>query len=629
VSVLEIDYEGQPLRGLVAWCRDERGEEHEVALADVVFGEATAGALHVGAYRRWMGLEPLAAAPPEHRQHKAEPEDIEPGRPVELVVLGVKERAARCRLLGADRVLTLRARGLWELVPGQIIVVNPRKQWRYGGHPYLSGEILSARIDVPALELVPLKLADWGTWDPAEHYWGEPDEPREPWELEVFERGPRPEYEMEQVLPGASDDNWDTDPIIESNELKHSEQVAEARKLLHVTAAADLRCLDAHAHLGHLAFDHDPEEALLHYEIGVRIGQLSLGPDFDGVLPWGLIDNRPFLRCMHGYGLCLWRLGRIDEAAEVFRRILWMNPADNQGIRFLQLDLAAGRSWEECEGQDEERSTEEPTRESVRQLLISATDDLDEVQDRVLSMGPSTIPELLDVLSDDDLFQDDGPGEGWAPIHAAKLLLRFGDAAPVEALLDRLLGLCDESLVAETIRLGLPELGEPVLGPALARAESVTEPEQREELVYLLGALADQAGTKDPRGFAFLLGVLDESTDAAAGALADYGDPAAIAPLAEMLDRQRPEGEDGAFAGQTVIELAAAIQHLGGQLSASQQLELDAVRAARRSWAASLMGAFSDAPIEKATLPRRSSAADRKKRKSKRKASKRSRRKNR
>jgi HEAT repeat protein len=244
-------------------------------------------------------------------------------------------------------------------------------------------------------------------------------------------------------------------------------------------------------------------------------------------------------------------------------------------------------------------------------------------------LGPPAIPELLDVLSDDDLCQDDGPGEGWAPIHAAKLLLRFGDAAPVEALLDRLLGLCDESLVAETIRLGLPELGEPVLEPALARAESAIGPEQREELVYLLGALADQAGAKDPRGFAFLLGALDESTDAAAGALADYGDPAAIPPLAEMLDRQRPEGEDGAFAGQTVIELAAAIEHLGGQLSASQQLELDAVRAERRTWVASLMGAFSDAPIEREPLPRRSSAADRKKRKSKRKASKRSRRKNR
>jgi hypothetical protein len=53
------------------------------------------------------------------------------------------------------------------------------------------------------------------------------------------------------------------------------------------------------------------------------------------VLAWGLIDNRPFLRCMQGYGLCLWRLERWDEAEHVFERMLWLNPSDNQGIRGL------------------------------------------------------------------------------------------------------------------------------------------------------------------------------------------------------------------------------------------------------------------------------------------------------
>ncbi len=99
--------------------------------------------------------------------------------------------------------------------------------------------------------------------------------------------------------------------------------------------AADLRCLDAHAHLGNFAFDHSPEEAIRHYEVGVRIGDLSLGEGFNGVLHWGHIHNRPFLRCMHGYGLCLSRLGRIKEAKEIFTRMLWLNPGDNQGIRSL------------------------------------------------------------------------------------------------------------------------------------------------------------------------------------------------------------------------------------------------------------------------------------------------------
>jgi hypothetical protein len=103
---------------------------------------------------------------------------------------------------------------------------------------------------------------------------------------------PRPECEMEQVSAGASDDRWDTDPIIESSELKYAGQSADARKLLDDTVAPDPRCLDAHAHLGHLVFDRNPRKVLLQHEVGVRIGELSLGSDFYGVLPWGLIDLR-------------------------------------------------------------------------------------------------------------------------------------------------------------------------------------------------------------------------------------------------------------------------------------------------------------------------------------------------
>ena len=76
-----------------------------------------------------------------------------------------------------------------------------------------------------------------------------------------------------------------------------------------------------------------------------------MGDGFTGVLPWGLIDNRPFLRCMHGYGLCLWRLGRFDEAGRIFQRMLWLNPSDNQGVRFLIGDVQAKTAWEDREVQ--------------------------------------------------------------------------------------------------------------------------------------------------------------------------------------------------------------------------------------------------------------------------------------
>ena len=352
VSVTEIDYDGNERRGLVAKCRREDGSEHVVAAFDVVFPRGSSGARHVAAYRRWLRLDP---SPPEpsgttgrKRHHKATAEDLDLSGPVQLIVLSVKERAARCRLPGTDRAITLRTSGIWDVVPGEIVTVTPRKQWSYAGHPYLSGEIESARLDVGALGLVPLGLEDMEMWDPKEHYWGEEDEPIEEWAKPIIARGPRPAFEMEQVLPGQDPDDPFGDPITESNDLKDAGEHGEAHKILMNLCQTDLRCLDAHAHLGNFVFDHSPKEAIRHYEVGMRIGELSLSEGFEAVLPWGHIDNRPFLRCMHGYGLCLWRLGRYEEAGRVFGKMLWLNPSDNQGVRFLVEEVRAGKAWKEA-----------------------------------------------------------------------------------------------------------------------------------------------------------------------------------------------------------------------------------------------------------------------------------------
>jgi tetratricopeptide (TPR) repeat protein len=256
----------------------------------------------------------------------------------------VKGNAISCRIPGKGHV-TLRSTRSWEVVPGELITVTPRKTWRYAGHPYLSGEIKTWRLDVTALALTPLTLEDEGMWLPHEQYWGDADEPIEAWAKPIIEHGPRPAYAMEQVIPGEDPDNPDTDPLLESVELKEAGEYGEARRTLMNLLIADFRCLDAYAHLGNLAFDHDLEKALRHYEVGVRIGDLSLGDNFDGLLPWGHLNNRPFLRCLHGYELCLWRLGRIKEAEEMFTRMLWLNPTDNQGVRFLIDDVRRGEAW--------------------------------------------------------------------------------------------------------------------------------------------------------------------------------------------------------------------------------------------------------------------------------------------
>jgi hypothetical protein len=351
VSVIGFDYDGNSRVGLTAMCRRRDGSEHTTAAWEVGFAEGTEAAGYIAAYRMWLGLEPASVAgpPPTHRprRHKVDDNEIDLDGPVELVVLALRENAARCRLLSSRREITLRSADAWRMVPGEIVTVRAKKQWRYAGHPYLSGDIEGHRIDAPALGLVPLELLDEWTWDPEDEYWGEEGDPLDDWELRIIACGPRPSFEMEQVLPGADPDDYESDPIVEAAELRRAGDSAGAEEILTKMLLADLRCLDAHAHLGNMMFNARPEIAIRHYEVGVQIGELSLGDDFDGLLPWGRVDNRPFLRCLHGFGLCLWRLDRDHETESVFERMLWLNPTDNQGVRFLLPVLRAGDRWDD------------------------------------------------------------------------------------------------------------------------------------------------------------------------------------------------------------------------------------------------------------------------------------------
>lgn len=343
VEVLSIDYDGNERRGLIARCR--RGSSvYTVAAQDLTFPDGSNASHFIAAYRLWLGIEPY---PRVTQRQKAGEDDLDMRKSIKLVTLAIRTNAVSCRILGKDSPLTLRPSGYPEIVPGEIITVSPRKKWLHRGHLSLAGEITASDTDIPALGLTPLPLHEMGMWDPKEHPWGEPDEPKEPWIRTIIKREMQPEYEMEQVLPGEDPDNPDTDPILDAIELKKAGDQRKARRMLMDMLASDLRSLDAHAHLGNFTFARNPDMAIRHYDMGVKIGELSLGKDFDGLLPWGCVDNRPFLRCLFGYGLCLWRFGRLRDAEKVFTRMLWLNPMDNQGARFNLSDVKKGNAWHE------------------------------------------------------------------------------------------------------------------------------------------------------------------------------------------------------------------------------------------------------------------------------------------
>jgi len=69
-----------------------------------------------------------------------------------------------------------------------------------------------------------------------------------------------------------------------------------------------------------------------------RIGHKAFPQDFQlgrDRLEWGWLENRPFLRCLHGLALTKYDNREIEEALKLFQELLSLNPNDNQGVRAL------------------------------------------------------------------------------------------------------------------------------------------------------------------------------------------------------------------------------------------------------------------------------------------------------
>jgi tetratricopeptide (TPR) repeat protein len=146
--------------------------------------------------------------------------------------------------------------------------------------------------------------------------------------LAMFEQARKP-ASKEQLLDEAQNliyDAWESSP---------SRAVKLARQALEISTD----CADAYVLLA------DLEAATIRERIellrqGVAAGSRALGKRFfkENVGHfWGMVESRPFMRAMGALANLHWETGQGDEAIELWREMLRLNPNDNLGLRYLPL----------------------------------------------------------------------------------------------------------------------------------------------------------------------------------------------------------------------------------------------------------------------------------------------------
>lgn len=153
---------------------------------------------------------------------------------------------------------------------------------------------------------------------------------------------------LAQLVSEIGDGSSNEDPSLQKaqqimydawDERSPTRRIALAKKALQTSP----NCADAYVLLAEEEAQ-TPQQALKYYRAGVDAGRRALGEDFltdpenIGYF-WGILETRPYMRAMEGLGTVQWELGQREEAERQYRELLRLNPGDNQGIRYLLLNL--------------------------------------------------------------------------------------------------------------------------------------------------------------------------------------------------------------------------------------------------------------------------------------------------
>ena len=199
-----------------------------------------------------------------------------------------------------------------------------------------------------------------------------------------------------------------------------------------------------------------------------------------------------------------------------------------------------------------------------------------------LAAGAAMVPALIALL-EAALADDQAEPEG-ALFHAVDLLGALGEARAVPILL-RCLALDDlfDGLALQAAA-ALRTLGPSALEGCLAAYAMTTNETFRDRLAGVMS----RCGVHDERIYACLVETLQRTPELGANALAEYGEARALDVLAHTFETLPLRDEETPLANHVFIELRAAIEELGGQLTAAQHQKFEAADAARRQLVAQM-----------------------------------------
>ncbi|AWV89064.1 SEC-C metal-binding domain-containing protein [Bradymonas sediminis] len=202
----------------------------------------------------------------------------------------------------------------------------------------------------------------------------------------------------------------------------------------------------------------------------------------------------------------------------------------------------------------------------------------------IVALGTAATPELIRILEDRKLWDDQAPGEGFAPIYAAEILGEIGDPDALDALYVAFRKVDRDAILDDALTDAIRAYGQAAIPAGLRALESWDDPFLA-DLAFLFSELntspanqvegAEQLGLHDPelhrKALQVLLKFFIKYPVPGAELLANFGDPVAVDALSVAMDRYIASAKDDPKYRRPIFALADAIKQLGGALRGEQK----------------------------------------------------------
>ena len=222
----------------------------------------------------------------------------------QYIVLKLNNMGYRTKDLETGKIVSVKSTIDFKTFELDTITVEVEKEWEFKKTSYVSGtikqsELILANLDVPPLQYDKIGLHEYEFKDYSGYGFFRPD----------------------------------GDPVFEATEMEPEKRYEALGRLWEKFP----QCIDALLHMGSPSFDSTESfrSAFNCFSGAIYIAEQRLPLDDEAEFPWSCLNNRPYLRALYGLACWYWKNGDFDDAAILAKKIMRLNPRDNQGARFV------------------------------------------------------------------------------------------------------------------------------------------------------------------------------------------------------------------------------------------------------------------------------------------------------